>query len=312
MNAGKPKREWVPLDRMIRDPGLQMRSGLADGLTDPASVERYLEAIAEGYELPPLETVSDGETFWLVDGFQRAAAIEGAGRGSAECLVHPGGRDDALLRALAANARHGLTRTAKDCRRAVMMLLDTPRLLARVLAQAGDRGGVHRLIAATCGVSKTLVAKILDERGLRVLAGKLVKKRAAAAAEPEPYDTERIPSSDLPDVQSPPAASDLPQTAAGPFPEVEPSAANRDIDRAWAAVKTLWSTCRTLLDGPWSAQLLGLAERHGVPFRAGNGSDQPLTGGDKPISAIAWWEPFGKIEAVLADLSALAASDPHV
>ena len=71
MSGEKPRREWVPLDRLIRDPRLQMRASLADGLTDPATVERYREEMADGDVFPPLEVVSDGASYWLVDGFQR-------------------------------------------------------------------------------------------------------------------------------------------------------------------------------------------------------------------------------------------------
>ena len=175
----KSKREWVPLDRLVRDPGLPANAdrNCADGLTDPATVERYREAIAEGKEFPPLEAVSDGETYWLFDGFQRAAAMELVGKGSVECLVVSGSYQDALLRSIAANALHGLTRTTNDCRRALTTLIDTPDLLQKVLAHAKDQGGVHIALATTCCISKGLVYKVLEERNLRVAGGKLVKKR---------------------------------------------------------------------------------------------------------------------------------------
>src|SRR5579872_3529862 len=174
----KPKREWVPLDRLVRDPGLQMRASLPDGLTDPSTVERYREAMEEGEEFPPLEVVFDDKTYWLFDGFQRAAAMDLLGKGSAECLIFTGSRQDALLRAIAANARHGLTRTVNDCRRALTTLIDTPDLLQKVLANAKDQGGVHRALATTCCISKGLVSKVLEERNLRAIGGKLVKKRS--------------------------------------------------------------------------------------------------------------------------------------
>ncbi len=313
MSGTKPKREWIPLERLVREPGLQMRSALPDGLTHPATVERYYEAILESEAFPPLEVVSDGKTNWLFDGFQRAAALERAGKASAECLVYGGSRLDALLHAIAANARHGLTRTMGDCRRSLFALLDEPELLQRVLARATESGGIHRALAAACGVSKSLVNKVFEERNLRVVGGKLVKKRAvaaataaASAAEAESRGAAILKSSvdpangspsPLPHGETPSGTAVNPTAtpASLPVPEPEPS---HDIQRARNALASLWTACRHLLDGPLGAHLVRCARNHGVPFvRQGNP--------EIPLSADALWEPVSKIEAVLSDLTAI-------
>jgi hypothetical protein len=307
----KSKREWVPLDRLVRDPGLQMRATLADGLTDPATVERYREAMAEGKEFPPLEAVSDGDTYWLFDGFQRAAAMELAGKGSVECLVVSGSYQDALLRSIAANARHGLTRTMNDCRRALTTLIDTPDLLQMVLAHAKDQGGVHIALATTCCISKGLVYKVLEERNLRVAGGKLVKKRTL----PEQHiDVES--SSERTDSPKPTLRSDISQSQSTQLPEGDQANANsppnreadefRELERARHAVASVWNACWKLLDGPFATHLLRCASLHRVPFTRKDASNPPVAGQapNETSPAIAGWEPLGKIEAVLADLAA--------
>jgi hypothetical protein len=311
----KPKREWVPLDRLVREAGLQMRASLPDGLTDPATVDRYYEAIVEGEEFPPLEVVSDSQTYWLFDGFQRAAAIERAGKGSAECLVFTGSHQDALLRAIAANARHGLTRTTNDCRRALTTLLDTSDMLQRVLAQALNHGGVHRALAATCSISKGLVYKVLEERNLRVVGGKLVRKRATPPQEIDTRTpTQRVGSNTHSHGDSPRQESEQSDKAddpanTNPHSSLE-SQASQELERTRNAIASIWHSCRKLLDGPFAMHLLRFAANHNIPFSREGTTKTLLT--TKPsgeiLSAIAWWEPLGKMEAVLSDLAAIVSA----
>jgi hypothetical protein len=310
MSESKSTREWVPLDRLVRAAGLQMRADLPDGFSDPATVERYYEAILDGDAFPPLEAVFDGERYWLFDGFQRAAALERAGRGSAECLVFPGTYQDAVLRALSANSLHGLTRTPNDCRRAINALLDSSELLDRVLARG--EGGVHRILASTCGVSKSLVVKVLEQRQLRVLGGKLVSKRvmnssAREAASPEAQTAPRqeVASTEMESREQDASSAAPPTHPPSPKPDT-----GRELDAACSAVESLRTACRKLLDGPLASHLLRIAAHHRIPFsRAGSPECllalEPL---GEAASAIAWWEPLAKIEAVFADLSAAGCS----
>jgi uncharacterized ParB-like nuclease family protein len=315
--GAKPKKEWVPLDRLVREAGLQMRASLADGLTDPATVERYYEAFLEGDEFPPLEVVSDGQNYWLFDGFQRAAAIERAGKGSAECLVFSGSHQDALLRSISANSRHGLTRTTNDCRRAITILIDTPDLLQKVLAQAKDLGGVTRTLAITCGISKGLVGKVLEERNLRVAHGKLVKKPSTRKQDGEAIASNSAPQTEEPNCSSPGNAlqthteqlTEIHAHETGGSLQSEESNAIRELERARTAVESIWNACRKLLDGPLAKHLLRFAAHHNIPFIREGSSGTLLTRpvANEQLSAIAWWEPLGKIQAVLSDLAATAS-----
>lgn len=87
---------------------------------------------------------------WLADGFHRVAAAKQAGLADIEAIVHDGGRREALLHAVGANARHGLRRTNADKRRAVEMMLADPEWCARS----------DNWIAGKCGVSHTFVGTV--------------------------------------------------------------------------------------------------------------------------------------------------------
>jgi hypothetical protein len=89
----------------------------------------------------------DGAEYWLADGFHRIIAAETLGLVEIAADVRPGGRRDAILYAVGANAAHGLKRTNRDKRNAVMVLLKDPEW-----DQWSDRE-----IARRCAVSDRFV-----------------------------------------------------------------------------------------------------------------------------------------------------------
>jgi hypothetical protein len=162
----------VPVDQLKFSPLLQMRMTL----TDEETVQRYKELMDDGVVFPPLKAVKDGETFWVWEGFQRGEAYKRLGAGSVEVEVTEGTFDDAKLLAIGANATHGLTRTAGDSRKALTTLLNDQKLLDRVLARAGNDGGIYRAIMKATGVSNGLVYRVFAEYGLKATRdGKLIK-----------------------------------------------------------------------------------------------------------------------------------------
>jgi hypothetical protein len=108
-----PVRRRVPLGMIALDEVLQPRRRI-----DERIVQRYVAALEDGQELPPLTVVFDGMATWLADGFHRCMAYREAGRIDAECIVHFGSKDDALRLSVGANANHGQPRTAEDLKRA--------------------------------------------------------------------------------------------------------------------------------------------------------------------------------------------------
>jgi hypothetical protein len=120
--------------------------------TSQEVVREYAQAMRGGARFPPLVVFHDGTHYHLADGFHRAAAHRSArsGEEDIECEVHPGGHDEALLFACAANASHGRRRSNADKRKAVLALLRS-----EVWWKWSDRQIGHQ-----CGVSHGFVAKL--------------------------------------------------------------------------------------------------------------------------------------------------------
>lgn len=111
----------VPLELIQDDPATQPRERL-----DDETVERYADAMAEGQQLPPIIIYHDGETYWLADGWHRREAARRLQRASILAEVRRGGKREAILHAVGANATHGLPRSNADKRRAVTIMINDP------------------------------------------------------------------------------------------------------------------------------------------------------------------------------------------
>jgi len=146
------------------DGGTQPRAEL-----DPDTVAEYVEAMKGGAEFPAVVVFSDGETYWLVDGFHRVDAAKATGRETIPADVREGTRRDAVLYSVGANATHGLRRTNADKWRAVVTLL-------------GDeewRQWSDNEIARRCAVSQPYVSKLRDQLGLSYNGYKIARRKGA-------------------------------------------------------------------------------------------------------------------------------------
>lgn len=224
------KRETHELKALTFDKRLQHRGST----TDPETVESYAEIAKERKKdnpeivnggFPPLKAVSDGKTVWVYNGFQRGAAFEKAGIKSVEIDVVPGTFEDALFLSLSANGDNALQRSKADKRRSVCALLDNPTALKKVLDTAEGNGGVHRVMAAACAVSRALVENVLTDRGLQARGNKLTKKSA------KPESPAQIPGTV--DAEQEPAGGPGEATAPGTV-TADPAAQKAANDKAWA------------------------------------------------------------------------------
>jgi len=133
----------VKLSDIVRDTSIQCRASV-----DIVTVNAYAESMGEGDEFPPVDLFTDGERFWIGDGWHRIMAADMIGAKHIEADVSEGGRAAALKAALKANAVHGLRRTNADKRRCVEVALQ-------------EFGGLSsRAIAEMCGVSNHMVDEI--------------------------------------------------------------------------------------------------------------------------------------------------------
>lgn len=110
----------------------------------------YAQKMSEGEGFPPLLTVSDGKSFWLVDGYHRYHASKEIGFRDIQAEVINGSLEDAQDLALGVNDTHGLPRSNEDKRQAVEAALAMERH-----ASKSDRE-----IAKLCKVSQPFVGAV--------------------------------------------------------------------------------------------------------------------------------------------------------
>ena len=135
----------VKLDEIRIDGGTQGRV-----VIDQSTVYKYKEDMEEGDKFPPLLTVYDGTTHWLVDGFHRYHAYRLLGQRDVEIQWKPGTQRDAQIMSWSQNARHGLPRTNADKRKVV----------EEALVHPDTKDATDAEIARACVVSKPFVAAV--------------------------------------------------------------------------------------------------------------------------------------------------------
>lgn len=95
-------------------------------VADQHTIYAYRDAMNEGEEFPPLETVFDGTTHWLVDGFQRYQAYKLMGIKEVEVKYTPGTLEEAQVLSFGMNNAHGKPRTNADKQKIVEAALVHP------------------------------------------------------------------------------------------------------------------------------------------------------------------------------------------
>ena len=168
----------VNVNAITIDGGTQSREKL-----DEMTVAEYTELIKEGTEFPPISVVSDGNEYYLADGFHRLMAAKKAGKASINCDVITGTLRDAILYSLSANYMHGLRRSVDDKRKAVWTMLEDVEW-----SQWSDRE-----IARQCHVSHTFVQRLRsnkkeDKGGNVATRQPTVSEPKITFAEPEPVE----------------------------------------------------------------------------------------------------------------------------
>lgn len=138
----------LDLDKIRIDGGTQPREFINE-----ETVAEYADAMADGAYFPPVVVFFDGAANWLADGFHRYHASKSLGLADIAADVREGTWRDAVLFSVGANATHGLPRSNKDKRRAVLILL------------ADDKwtGKPNTWVAEAAVVSREFVRKVRQE-----------------------------------------------------------------------------------------------------------------------------------------------------
>lgn len=140
------KIEDIQLDKIDIYGGTQTRIA-----TNDDAISSYAEDMVAGAEFPPIVLYFDGAKYWLADGFHRYLARMRMKSATIRAEVRDGGRTDALVHALGANATNGLYRSSADKRSAVEIALE----------EWPDRS--NGALAEMCRVSTDLVRKVRHE-----------------------------------------------------------------------------------------------------------------------------------------------------
>lgn len=161
----------VKLEDIRIDGGTQYRDQINQDV-----VREYVDAMRDGDEFPSMETVFDGSTHWLVDGFHRYFAYMALGAKMANVEYKPGTQREAQVIAMGVNGKHGLQRNNATKRRVVeaaLMHEDTKDLS-------------NLQIAKLCKVSDTFVAAVRNPEAKAKQAEKIERhfeKKLAEKAE---------------------------------------------------------------------------------------------------------------------------------
>lgn len=116
-------------------------------------INEYAEEIHEGASFPPVVVFLENKKYWLADGFHRIEAFKRAEKVEINAEIRTGGKREAILYSVGANATHGLKRTPEDKRNAVLKLLQDK--------EWAKWSGTE--IAKRCNVSHTFVNKLKNE-----------------------------------------------------------------------------------------------------------------------------------------------------
>jgi ParB-like nuclease domain len=137
----------VPLDRIASNADLQTRVRIHTSVVRAYAAAMKEQQIDGALKFPPVVLFTDGNDYWLSDGFHRVLAARQAGLTEIPAEVRSGGLRDTLLYGLSANNFHGLPRTNADKRKAVECLLADPEWNQSSDREIGRRCQVgHRFV----------------------------------------------------------------------------------------------------------------------------------------------------------------------
>jgi ParB-like chromosome segregation protein Spo0J len=183
-----------------------------DGGTQPRKeinyeiVKEYAEHMREGTQFPPVIVFFDGAEYWLADGFHRYHATKSNSTASIEAEIKEGSLDDAILYALGANAKHGLTMSSEDKRRAIQTMLNHLKWKEWTNAEIARHIGVSAMtvtrVKTAMATEETTVKKYINKHGQegQINTTKLKTKAKSTKPDVTSYDDSEDKLRELTDV----------------------------------------------------------------------------------------------------------------
>ena len=134
------------------DLSLQTRAG-----TDAETINNYAEAMADGAHFPDVTVFTDGERYWLADGFHRVMAAKQNGKATIPADVRKGTADDAVVFGGTANNKQGKRPTRADVQHFLSMVWERREAIFGGTPTGGN-------LAERCGVSRETGRKFVEEQ----------------------------------------------------------------------------------------------------------------------------------------------------
>lgn len=131
---------------------LQTRAG-----TDADTIRTYAEAMADGAQFPDVTVFTDGETYWLADGFHRVLAAKSNGKTAISADVRKGTEDDAVVFGGTANNKQGKRPTRADVQHFLEMVWERREAIFGGTPTGGN-------MAEKCGVSRETGRRFVEEQ----------------------------------------------------------------------------------------------------------------------------------------------------
>lgn len=117
-----PSPQKIAIKDISFDPSSMTRASISQTV-----VADYQAAITSGERMPPVILFRDSDKkLWIGDGWHQLYAWKANQTVDIKAEVYPGGRREAVLYSLYANATNGLRRSREDKKRAVAVILSDP------------------------------------------------------------------------------------------------------------------------------------------------------------------------------------------
>lgn len=134
------------------DLSLQTRAG-----TDAETINNYAEAMSDGAHFPDVTVFTDGERYWLADGFHRVMAAKLNGKVTIPADVRKGTADDAVVFGGTANNKQGKRPTMADVQHFLSMVWERREAIFGGTPTGGN-------LAERCGVSRATGERFVQRK----------------------------------------------------------------------------------------------------------------------------------------------------
>ena len=129
----------IPLKRIRTDAGTQQRP------IDDAVLAQYVALMQDKVTFPPIDVISDGTDYFVVDGFHRLEAKRELEALSIAANVTTGTQTDAIWQSYSANRSHGLPRQKGVVKRIIESILCNPEWSKKPLTEIAKHVGATRV-----------------------------------------------------------------------------------------------------------------------------------------------------------------------